>query len=129
MQPNWLTRANSWRRRCSTSVSKGGAHLRHEKDGQFWRWVGTHWTPIDDKALQRLILETAKTLPVKTRTKSLVHEAFAFLTIQQASENDLLHIHDEPPPVINVANGELFSGRGNIKAGQAGRDCPVPGVA
>jgi P4 family phage/plasmid primase-like protien len=87
---------------------EGGAHLRHERNGQFWRWGGTHWAPIDEKVLQRLILETAKTLPVKTRTKSLVHEAFALLTMQQSGGDDLLHIHDDPPPVVNVANGELW---------------------
>ena len=27
----------------------GGAHLRYEKDGQFWRWNGKHWAAIDDK--------------------------------------------------------------------------------
>ena len=49
----------------------GGAHLRYEKDGQFWRWRGSHWAPIDDKVLQRVVFETAKTLPVKARTKTL----------------------------------------------------------
>jgi hypothetical protein len=86
----------------------GGVHLRHEKDGRFWRWGGTHWAPIDDNDLQRVILETAKTLPVKARTKSLVHEAFALLTTQQSGEGDLLHFHDDLRPVVNVANGELW---------------------
>ena len=86
----------------------GGAKLRHEKDGQFWRWIGSHWAPIDDKVLQRLILETAKILPTKAHTKTLVHEAFALLIIQQSGEDDLLHINDDPPPVVNVANGELW---------------------
>jgi putative DNA primase/helicase len=86
----------------------GGVHLRHEKDGQFWRWNGKHWAAIDDKVLQRLILETAKTLPIKARTKSLVQEAFGLLIIQQSGEDDLLHIHDDPPPVINVRNGEFW---------------------
>ena len=86
----------------------GGTHLRHEKDGQFWRWNGTHWAAIDDKVLQRQILETAKTLPTKAHTRALVHEAFTLLAMLQSSEDDLLHIHDDPPPVINVANGELW---------------------
>jgi putative DNA primase/helicase len=86
----------------------GGAQLRHEKDGQFWRWKGTHWAPVDDKVLQHVILDTAKTLPIKAHTKALVHEAFALLVMLQSSEDDLLHIHDDPPPVINVANGELW---------------------
>jgi putative DNA primase/helicase len=86
----------------------GGAHLRYEKDCQFWRWRGSYWAPIDDKVLQRVVLETAKTLSIKARTKSLVQEAFALLAIQQAGEEDLLHIHDDPPPVVNCANGELW---------------------
>jgi putative DNA primase/helicase len=88
----------------------GGAHLRYEKDGQFWRWNGKHWAAIDDKFLQRVILETAKTLPIKARTKSLVQEAFALLIIQQSGEDDLLHIHDDPPPAINASNGEIWLG-------------------
>jgi hypothetical protein len=86
----------------------GGAHLRYEKDGQFWRWNGKHWAAIDDKVLQRQILETAKILPTKAHTKSLVQEAFGLLIIQQSGEDDLLHIHDDPPPVINVRNGEIW---------------------
>ncbi|MGA3342275.1 MAG: bifunctional DNA primase/polymerase [Methylocella sp.] len=69
----------------------GGAHLRYEKDGQFWRWYGTHWAAIDDKVLQRQILETAKRLPTKAHTRALVHEAFALLAMLQSSEDDLLH--------------------------------------
>ena len=86
----------------------GGAHLRHEKDGQFWRWNGKHWEAIDDRFLQRLILDTAKTLPTKAHTRALVHEAFALLGMLQSSEDDLLHINDDPPPVINLRNGELW---------------------
>ena len=87
---------------------EGGANLRYERDGRFWRWLGTHWEAIDDKPIQRLILETADNLPKKGRTKTLVHEAFSLLQIRQSGGGDLLHIDDDPPQVINVENGEIW---------------------
>ena len=101
---NWPILASNWRRRCWTVIS-AVARIRHEKDGQFWRWNGKHWEAIDDRFLQRLILDTAKTLPTKAHTRALVHEAFALLGMLQSSEDDLLHINDDPPPVINLRNG------------------------
>lgn len=85
-----------------------GAHLRHERDGRFWRWTGVFWDVIDDKVLQRLMLKTAKNLTTQARRRPLVQESFALLSILQSCEDDLLHFHDDPPPVINVRNGELW---------------------
>lgn len=87
---------------------ESGANLRYEKDGRFWRWLGTNWEAFDDKHLQRLILETAGNLPKKGRTRSLILEAFSLLQIRQSGSGDLLHIQDEPPQVINVSNGEIW---------------------
>jgi putative DNA primase/helicase len=87
-----------------------GNWLRYEADGQFWVWKETHWHVLPDILLQQRILHILNEIPLakKKATKDLVKNVFALLQIRQAREGDGLHFASEPPPVINVRNGELW---------------------
>src|SRR5271166_1992927 len=87
----------------------GGRWLRHESDGHFWSWTGTHWAVIPDKILQQKILTFANSkFPSTKSATTLVNEVFGLLQIMQAHTDDLLHFASEPANVVNVLNGELW---------------------
>jgi hypothetical protein len=87
----------------------GGLWLRHELDGNFWAWKGTHWGVMPSKILERTILNVVNTSASSGRSaKTLVHEVFGLLQMMQAHDDDLLHFASEPPNVVNVENGELW---------------------
>jgi putative DNA primase/helicase len=87
----------------------GGRWLRHESDGHFWSWTGTHWAVIPDKILQKKIMTFANSKSSSAKSaKTLVAEVFGLLQIMQADTDDLLHFASEPPNVVNVLNGELW---------------------
>jgi putative DNA primase/helicase len=86
----------------------GGSWLRHELDGRFWSWTGTHWAVAPDKILQQKILAVVNKSSSARSGKTLVQEVFGLLQIMQARDDDMLHFASEPPNVVNVANGELW---------------------
>jgi len=89
----------------------GGSWLRHESDGRFWSWTGTHWAVAPDKILQQKILAVVNKSPSARSSRSaktLVHEVFGLLQMMQARDDDMLHFKSEPPNVVNVVNGELW---------------------
>jgi P4 family phage/plasmid primase-like protien len=86
----------------------GGLWLRHELDGRFWSWTGTHWAVAPDKMLQQKILNVVNKSPSARSGKTLVQEVFGLLQIMQAHDDDMLHFASEPPNVVNVKNGELW---------------------
>jgi P4 family phage/plasmid primase-like protien len=87
----------------------GGQWLRHEGDGRFWWWTGTHWAIMPDMILKSKILKIieAKFASAKS-ANALVNEVFHLLQIMQARDDDLLHFASEPPNVVNVLNWELW---------------------
>jgi hypothetical protein len=94
----------------------GGLWLRHELDGNFWAWTGTHWAVAPDKMLQQKILAVVNKSSSARSGKTLVQEVFGLLQIMQARDDDMLHFASEPPNVVNVENGELWLlGNGTIK--------------
>lgn len=86
---------------------EGGAHLRAEADGRFWRWLGTHWGQIDEQLLKSQILAAA-TAGGARRKRAITDEAFALLAMKQRHDDDLLRFRSVPSPIINVQNGELW---------------------
>lgn len=88
----------------------GGAHLAYT-DGAFRRFTGTHWAPLSDAelggvVLHRLSLE-ASTNRVGQRSRTIIREVIELLKMHRATGADRSRL-DEPRPVINVANGELW---------------------
>ncbi len=86
----------------------GGLWLRHELDGRFWSWTGTHWAVAPDKILQQKILVVVNKSSSARSGRTLVQEVFGLLQIMQARGDDMLHFASEPPNVVNVKNGELW---------------------
>lgn len=88
----------------------GGAHLAYT-DGAFRRFTGTHWAPLSDAelggvVLHRLSLE-ASTNRGGQRSRTIIREVIELLKMHRATGADRSRL-DEPRPVINVANGELW---------------------
>ena len=91
----------------------GGQNLIRAIDRRFWVYNGTHWEPWTDDQLANRVLTTihavAKTLPPDAPTFSgIMSQAVSLLTAQQAADGDVLRLTEEPPPVINCQNGELW---------------------
>lgn len=89
---------------------RGGRHLRFESDGQFWAYNGQVWSPIREAVLERQILEFMATRPDAPKSKRVqqVREIMQFLRTSLAAMDDLLHFKGDPPPVLNLKNGELW---------------------
>jgi putative DNA primase/helicase len=96
----------------------GGEWLRHEADGHFWCWMGTHWSVLQDKILKKKTIDLVNSKFASTKSaKTLVNEVFELLQIMQARNDDLLHFASEPPNVVNTLNKELWLlGDGRVEA-------------
>jgi putative DNA primase/helicase len=96
----------------------GGEWLRHEADGHFWCWTGTHWSVLQDKILKKKTIDLVNSKFASTKSaKTLVNEVFELLQIMQARNDDLLHFASEPPNVVNTLNKELWLlGDGRVEA-------------
>ena len=95
------------------AIHYGGGHqLVRAIDKSFWRYNGQHWGRQTDEQVQNLILHVIDTDkdcdPVEITYNGLMKQAFSLLTAMQAKEGDVLKLTEEPAPVINCANGELW---------------------
>jgi len=87
-----------------------GDHMVRGVDKCFWVYTGTHWTRItDEQVLNRVInvverYVDADEIPYRT----VADAAFKLLTGMRALPGDVLRLTDEPAPVINCRNGELW---------------------
>ncbi|WP_156633816.1 DNA primase family protein [Methylobacterium sp. Leaf113] len=91
-------------------VYKGGSYLTYT-DGVFRYFTGTQWTLLSDAQLGGVILHH---LPAAAkwggqRTRSSIREVIDLLKMHRATSPDLSRLN-EPLPIINVANGELWIG-------------------
>lgn len=86
-----------------------GDHLLRSIDKSFWAYSGTHWKRVTDEQVQNRILETIENDPPGEESQAAVlSAALKLMTARQASQEDLLHLTQEPPPVVNCQNGELW---------------------
>lgn len=86
----------------------GGAHLAYANGG-FRRFSGTHWLTLSDAELGGVILQHLPTGAGRGRqgARATIREVTDLLKMHQATGPDRSHLN-EPLPVINVANGELW---------------------
>jgi putative DNA primase/helicase len=88
---------------------KGGAHLLRSVDGAYWMFGGSHWRTTSDAVIcQLLMAEAKKFFPGCGNLQQLVANAKKTLDYMQASDHDLMGFNDDPLPVINCANGEVW---------------------
>lgn len=87
-----------------------GAHLRRCADGSYWTYRTTHWKETTDSSLRRLLLEEAnKNLPVDGASlTTLVGQAKTLLDDMMGTDDDVMGFNDDPSPVVNCANGEVW---------------------
>jgi P4 family phage/plasmid primase-like protien len=87
-----------------------GDHLVRGVDKCFWAYTGTHWTRLtDEQVLNRIIDVVERTVdPDDSSYRTAAEAAFKLLTGMRALPGDVLRLTDEPAPVINCRNGELW---------------------
>ena len=86
-----------------------GKHLMLGTDGRFWHYDVRLWRPVSDQWVSKMVLETIEANPVKKQnTASLIGQVLTVLKAKVAVKDDVLGFVADPPPVINVANGEIW---------------------
>ncbi|MCJ2065825.1 hypothetical protein MKK63_24420 [Methylobacterium sp. J-088] len=78
-------------------------------DSEFLRFSGTHWIPLSEAELGGMVLQHLHlgTGRGQQRPRAVTREVIELLKMRQATGTDRSRLN-EPPPVINVANGELW---------------------
>jgi len=91
---------------------KGGAHLLRCVDGSFWEFIVTHWQEISDDSLSHLLLQEATTGPrASSNLNAFISQAKGLLDKMMSTNVDVMGFCDDPSPVINCKNGELWIGK------------------
>lgn len=92
----------------------GGTKLKRYPDGNFYTYDGTHWrlTTTDQvRANIQAIASDYLHQVENTSLKSLVSDAFTSLCDFLGTDEDVLNFQEEPYPIINFLNGELWIGK------------------
>ena len=92
-------------------IFSDGAHLVRCADGSYWIFDDTHWRATTGENLRRLILEKASRvfhLCEGTSLPALVGQAKTCLDDLLGTDEDVMGFSDDPSPVVNCANGELW---------------------
>ncbi len=86
----------------------GGAHLAYS-DRELRRFNHTHWMKLSEEELGGLILQHLPVGPTKgaARSRATVREVVGLLKMHRATGADRSRLQ-EPLPIINVRNGELW---------------------
>ena len=93
-----------------TAFYADGDHLVRGVDKCFWTYTGTYWTRLTDEQVLNRIIEIVERLidPDEGDYRAVADAAFKLLTGMRALPGDVLRLTDEPAPVINCRNGELW---------------------
>ena len=88
----------------------GGAHLIRAIDKSFWGYAGTHWRRLTDEQVKNRLMIVVKKMvdPDERDFNSALNASFNLLVAERAVSTDVLRLTEEPPPVINCRNGELW---------------------
>ena len=91
-----------------------GLHLLRCADHSYWVYDKTHWRPTTDSQIRHdlLIAVTKSQLVEGGKTNSVVGSAKTFLDDLLGTDEDVLGLSDDPPSVINCANGEIWLNEG-----------------
>jgi len=89
-----------------------GKGLVFNNNGQFWAYNGKFWEPITSAYVGKKVTEVLdlmrKKMDVNVKETTIVGEAVATLTRITATSKDALRLRENPYPVINCNNGELW---------------------
>ena len=99
----------------------GGAHLKCGSDG-FYAYNGRFWVPISGEKLGNVLLGVAKQVfPSARNLMALVGNAKRLLANMLAADDDFLSFANDPLPIVNCLNGELWidtKGKAELKPHQ-----------
>lgn len=89
----------------------GGTRLVRSPDDNFLEFNGTHWTEIDSATVKYLILREANAILHTVSERNLTtlkNNAYSCLKDILGVDKAILAQNENPLPVINVRNGELW---------------------
>lgn len=95
---------------CLEQYYANGDHLIRTMDRSFWAYTGTHWHRRTDDQIKRNVFEIVIALKPKDMYARTMNAAFSLMVASQAAQGDVLRFMEEPPPIINCRNGELWIG-------------------
>lgn len=99
------------RKSLEVSFNKG-KHLINTPSGILYAYKGTHWIPISDEFLSKLVQTTLhkikEKIEVKAQEVTLIQQAVKLSRIQVSTLKDRIHSTNLPASVINCKNGELW---------------------
>ncbi len=87
-----------------------GLHLLRCADNSYWVYDKTHWRPTTESQIRKnlLIASTKHQFGDSGKTTNLVRPGKTFLDDLLGTDKDVLGLADDPPPVINCTNGEIW---------------------
>jgi putative DNA primase/helicase len=89
----------------------GGAHLQLAPDGSFWNYTGAQWQPVPETRILNALMETFMSNPGafgEGKAAATCAGAMNVLRALSAVQDDPMKITLDPPPVINLQDGELW---------------------
>lgn len=94
------------------TVFKKGKHIITEPNKQIWAFHKTHWKPMSDEYLGKIVygvLDTLKTkMAIETQEVTLVTAAVKGIRMRSSVLSSRLFNTDTYLPVINCSNGEVW---------------------
>lgn len=93
-----------------SEMYQNGEKLKFLPDGNFWEYAGKRWCVIEETQLKSIVLSVIKSsfLDGRRSYSPLTREIVELMKIKQSTKDDPLHFNTPLPPVINLANGELW---------------------
>lgn len=89
-----------------------GKHLMGAPNGQLYTFSKTHWKPLTDeflsKLIQNVLWKIKEKVNIEMQELSLITQALKLSRIQVATLTDKLHSTELPKSVVNCQNGELW---------------------
>jgi len=102
--------ANRVAKKTLSRFYSNGKNLVRGKDRGFWHYNGKHWERHTDEQVQKRILSIVEksVTPLTDSFAQVTRDALKLLIAKQAADGDVLRLKEDPPPVINCQNGELW---------------------
>lgn len=92
----------------------GGSHLVYINDSDYWHYNGKFWEPHSKSVIKQksivMVDEIREKLNLPLSTSNVVSQVEYLLNGVCSCDKDILRLSQEPLPVINCENGELWIG-------------------
>ncbi len=89
-----------------------GRHLTNPPNGSLWAYKKTHWSPMSDEFLAKLIQKTLhvikKKMTIEMNEVALLSQSVKLTRIESSTLTDRIHRTSAPLSVVNCKNGELW---------------------